>query len=105
MNRKAKRNKYKKLCRELESKIKLYKYILSKRGLDVINSKTNKIRLLTCFREMPDLDQALVPYGIKENYKKDVVHQLAEEILKRNELMKITDTGYGYRYEILVVEQ
>lgn len=51
------------------------------------------------------MDQTYNPEFIKENYKKDVVRQLAEEILKHNELMKITDTGCGYRYDILVVEQ
>lgn len=105
MNRKAKRNKYKKLQRELKKEIESYKCRQVADAFNRANSKVQKIRQLSCFREMPDLEQTFVPYGIKENYKKDVVRQLAEEILKRNELMKITDTGYGYRYDILVVEQ
>lgn len=105
MNRKAKRNKYKKLQRELEAEIKSYKLRQVADAFDRANSKTSKIRLLSCFREMPDFEQTYNPKFIKEYYKEDVVRQLAEEILKRNELMKITDTGYGYRYDILVVEQ
>lgn len=105
MNRKAKRNKYKKLQRELEVEIKSYKCKQVADAFDRANSKLQKIRQLSCFREMLMADQAIVPDSLKENYKKDVVRQLAEEILKHNELMKITDTGYGYRYDILVVEQ
>lgn len=105
MNRKAKRNKYKKLQRELEAEIKSYKCRQVADAFDRANSKVQKIRQLSCFREMLMTDQAIVPDYLEENYKKDVVRQLAEEILKHNELMKITDTGYGYRYDILVVEQ
>lgn len=105
MNRKAKRNKYKKLQRELKKEIESYKCRQFADAFDRANSTVQKIRMLSCFREMPDLELALVPYGIKDYSKKEVVHQLAEEILKHNELMKITDTGYGYRYDILVVEQ
>lgn len=105
MNRRAKRNKYKKLQRELETKIKSYKLWQAADAFGRANSKTSKIRQLSCFREMMFMDQTYNPESIKENYKKDVVRQLAEEILKHNELMKITDTGYGYRYDILVVEQ
>lgn len=105
MNRKAKRNKYKKLQRELEKEIKSYKRRQVADAFDRANSRVSKIQQLSCFREMMCVDQTYNPEFIKENYKKDVVRQLAEEILKRNELMKITDTGYGYRYDILVVEQ
>lgn len=105
MNRRAKRNKYKKLQRELETEIKFYKGRQMADAFNRANSRAYKIQLLSCFREMRFMDQAYNPEFIKENYKKDVVRQLAGEILKRNELMKITDTGYGYRYDILVVEQ
>jgi len=105
MNRKAKRNKYKKLQRELETEIKSYKLRQVADAFARANSKTSKVRQLSCFREMMWIDQTYNPEVIKADYKKDVVRQLAEEILKHNELMKITDTGYGYRYDILVVEQ
>jgi hypothetical protein len=105
MNRKAKRNKYKKLQRELEKEIQSYKTWQMADAFDRANSKASKIRQLSCFREMLDLEQVVAPELRKDNYKKDVVRQLAEEILKHNELMKITDCGYGYRYDILVVEQ
>ena len=91
--------------RELEAEIKSYKCRQVADAFSRANSKVQKIRLLSCFREMMFIDQTYNSEFIKENYKKDVVHQLAEEILKHNELMKITDTGYGYRYDILVVEQ
>ena len=105
MNRKAKRNKYKKLQRELEKEIKSYKGRQMADAFCKANSRASKIRQLSCFREMMFMDQTYNPEFIKEYYKKDIVRQLAEEILKHNELMKITATGYGYRYDILVVEQ
>lgn len=105
MNRKAKRNKYKKLQRALQSEIKSYKCRQVADAFTKANSIERKIRMLSCYRDMLDLEQAIVPEYLKEKLQADVVKQLAEEILKHNELLKITDCDSGYRYDILVVEQ
>lgn len=103
MNRKAKRNKYKKLQRELEAEIRSYKL---RKMADAFcdSSKTVKIRQLSCFKELSGFDQMRIPEYAKEHYRIDIARQLAEEILKHNELLKITDTGFGYRYDIKVLE-
>lgn len=39
----------------------------------------------------------------KLNFK-EIAQQIAEEILKHKDYFKVTDTGYGYRYDLSIVK-
>ena len=100
MNRKAKRNKYKKLQRELERKIAFFD---SRRAIEGCFSTELKTQTLSCFKPIEEYSR-LPPNVIKEYYEKEVSKQIAEEILKHKEFYKVTDTGFGYRYDLTIVK-
>lgn len=100
MNRNAKRNKYKKLQRELERKIEMFN---AKSKLDHCFSKNIKIQQISCFKPIEEYCRLPVD-TIKEHYKKEIALQMAEEILKHPEFFKLTDTGFGYKYDLSIVK-
>lgn len=100
MNRKAKRNKYKKLQRELEGRIKAFDAMTKN---EHYFQKNLKVQQISCFR--PIEDYAKLPADvIKEYYQKEVAKQIAEEILKHKDFFRITDTGYGYIYDLSIIK-
>lgn len=100
MNRKAKRNKYKKLQRELERKLEMYK---ARTSLEHCFSKNVKVQQISCFKPIKEYSRLPVE-AVKECYQKEVARQIAEEILKHQDYFKITDTGFGYRYDLSIVK-
>ena len=100
MNRRAKRNKYKKLQIELERKIEMFN---AKSRLEHCFSKDVKIQQISCFKPIEEYSR-LPADTIKEYYKKEIAFQMAEEILKHPEFFKLTDTGFGYKYDLSIVK-
>ena len=100
MNRRAKRNKYKKLQRELERKIEMFN---ARSRFEHCFSKDVKIQQISCFKPIEEYSR-LPADTIKEYYKKEIAFQMAEEILKHPEFFKLTDTGFGYRYDLSIVK-
>ena len=102
MNRKAKRNKYKKLQRELQNEISFYK---RRQLLDAFaaSSQRKEIRTVSVMYSPMTTDRFL------GNIEPDTqlvmaTRRLTEEIMKHKEFIKITDTGYGLRYDLQIVE-
>ena len=100
MNRKAKRNKFKKLQRKYESTLALFD---ARTKFEHCFSKEVKVKRISCFKPIEEFAR-LPKEKIKEIYQKEVANQIAEEILKHEEIMTVTDTGYGYRYDFQFVE-
>ena len=100
MNRRAKRNKYKKLQRELERKIEMFN---ARSRFEHCFSKDVKIQQISCFKPIEEYTR-LPADTIKEYYKKEIAFQMAEEILKHPDFFKLTDTGFGYRYDLSIVK-
>ena len=103
MNRKAKRNKFKKLQRKLQNEIDFLK---RKQQIDafVENSQRREIRTVSVMYRQMCADRFLGDITPDENIIR-VAHRMAEEILKHKEFIKITDTGYGIRYDLSIIEQ
>ena len=103
MNRKAKRNKYKRLQRELQDQIDFYK---RKKDIDafVENSQRKGIRTVSVMYN-PMSNDRFIGEMDPDTYRTIIAKKMAEEILKHNEFIKCTDTGYGYKYDLLVVKQ
>ena len=103
MNRKAKRNKYKRLQRELQRQIDFYK---RKQVVDAFceNSQRKEIRCVSVMYN-PMSNDRFIGDVAPDTYKIIIARKMAEELLKHNEFIKCTDTGYGYRYDLLVVKQ
>lgn len=100
MNRRAKRNKYKKLQRELERKIEMFN---ARSRFEHCFSKDVKIQQISCFKPIEEYSR-LPADTIKEYYKKEIAFQMAEEILKHPDFFKLTDTGFGYKYDLSIVK-
>jgi hypothetical protein len=101
MNRRAKRNKYRRLQKELEKKYEAAIALahFSKNA----NKKEIKVQQISCLKLIEDY--SVIPVGeIKELYRKEIAQQIAEEILKHKDYFTITDTGYGYRYDLSIVK-
>ena len=103
MNRKAKRNKYKRLQRELQGQIDFYK---RKQNIDafVENSQQREIRIISVMYN-PMSNDRFIGEMDPDAYRIIIAKKMVEELLKHNEFIKCTDTGYGYRYDLLVVKQ
>jgi hypothetical protein len=103
MNRKAKRNKYKRLQRELQNQINFWK---RKQDVDafVENSQRQKIRTISVIYN-PMFKDRFIGDMDPDTYRIIIAKKMAEELLKHNEFIKCTDTGYGYKYDLLVVKQ
>lgn len=100
MNRRAKRNKYKKIVRNLENRISFYE---RKMVVDHCFSKDVKVQQIQCFKPVEEYSK--IPTEIiKEQYQKEVAKQIAEEILKHQDYFKVQDTGYGYIYGLSIVK-
>lgn len=100
MNRRAKRNKYKKLQRELERRIEMFN---ARSRFEHCFSKDVKIQQISCFKPIEEYSR-LPADTIKEYYKKEIAFQMTEEILKHPDFFKLTDTGFGYRYDLSIVK-
>lgn len=107
MNRKAKRNKYKKLQRELEREIGFYKRQRFVDAFERANSTEVKTQQIFCFRQIGADSKYinLPPEAIKEYHQKEVARQIAEEILKHKEFFSVEDLGFGYRYGLEIVKR
>lgn len=103
MNRKAKRNKFKRLQRELQDQIDFYK---RKKNIDafVENSQRKEIRVISVMYNPMSNDRFNCEMD-PDTYRIIIAKKMAEELLKHNKFIKCTDTGYGYRYDLLVVQQ
>lgn len=101
MNRRAKRNKYRKLQKELEKKyeaaIAMAHFSKGEKRQEV------KVQQISCLKVIEDYSRLSVT-DIKELYRKEIAQQIAEEILKHKDYFKVTDTGYGYRYDLSIVK-
>ena len=102
MNRKAKRNKYKKLQIKLQNEIDFLK---RKQQIDafVENSQRREIRTVSVMYNPLGVDRFL------DNIEPDAnivlaANRMAEEILKHKEFIKITDTGYGILYQLSIIK-
>jgi hypothetical protein len=102
MNRKTKRNKYKKLQRKLQNEIDFWE---RKQQIDafVENSQRREIRTVSVMYNLMGADRFLGNITPDENIIR-VAHRMAEEILKHKEFIKVTDTGFGYRYDLFIVK-
>ena len=102
MNRKAKRNKFKNLQRKLQNEID---FIKRKQQIDafVENSQRRNIRTVSVMYNPMYADRFLGNITPDENIIR-VAHRMAEEILKHKEFIKVTDTGFGYRYDLSIIE-
>ena len=102
MNRKAKRNKFKKLQRKLQKEIDFLK---RKQQIDafVENSQRRNIRTVSVMYNPMCADRFLGNITPDENIIR-VAHRMAGEILKHKEFIKVTDTGFGCRYDLSIIE-
>lgn len=103
MNRKAKRNKYKRLQRELQSQINFWK---RKQDIDAFceNSQRREIRTISVMYN-PMSNDRFIGEMDPDAYRIIIAKKMVEELLKHNEFIKCTDTGYGYKYDLVVVKQ
>ena len=103
MNRKAKRNKYKRLQRELQDQIDFYK---RKKDIDAFVENSQRKEIITVsVMYNPMSNDRFIGEMDPDAYRIIIAKKMAEELLKHNEFIKCTDTGYGYKYDLLVVKQ
>lgn len=102
MNRKAKRNKYKKLQRKLQNEIDFWE-IRQQIEAFVENSQRREIRTVSVMYNPLGTDRFLGNITPDENIIR-VAHRMAEEILKHKEFIKVTDTGYGFLYQLDIIK-
>ena len=102
MNRKAKRNKYKKLQIKLQNEIDFWK---RKQQIDAFieNSQRREIRTVSVMYNPLGADRFLGNIEPDTNIVM-AVNRMAEEILKHKEFIKVTDAGFGYRYDLFIVK-
>lgn len=100
MNRRTKRNKYRKLQKKLENTIAFFERLPY---IENCFKEKKEIKVLSCFESV---DKYLgVPEDVAKNLSKnEVARQFAEEITKHPELIRKTDLGFGIRYDLFVVE-
>lgn len=102
MNRKAKRNKYKKLQIKLQNEIDFLK---RKQQIDAFteNSQRREIRTVSVMYNPLGADRFLGNIEPDTNIVL-AANRMAEEILKHKEFIKITDTGYGILYQLSIIK-
>ena len=102
MNRKAKRNKYKKLQRKLQNEFDFWREM---RQIDAFteNSQKREIRTVSVMYNPNGADRFLGGIGPDLNIVM-AANRMAEEILKHKEFIKITDTGYGILYQLDIIK-
>jgi len=102
MNRKAKRNKYKKLQRKLQNEMDFWKEVQQIEAFTE-NSKRREIRTVSVLYNPNGPDKFLG--GIEPDVNIVMAaNRMAEEILKHKEFIKITDTGYGILYQLDIIK-
>lgn len=100
MNRKAKRNKYKKLQRKLEQRLEAFN---ARVKMEHCFSKDLKIQHISYMKPIEEYSKLSAGVN-KEIYTKEVARGIAEEILKHRDFFKATDTRCGYRYDLAIVK-
>ena len=102
MNRKAKRNKYKKLQIKLQNEIDFLK---RKQQIDAFaeNSQRREIRTVSVMYNPLGADMFLGNIEPDTNIVL-AANRMAEEILKHKEFIRITDTGYGILYQLSIIK-
>lgn len=103
MNRKAKRNKYKKEKAKLESTIRM----LMLRNAFCDNAEKKEVVTLSAFeaRSFNDVCCVLEPSQIKEYKRVEICKQFAHTIMNNFSLVKQTEDELGIRYDIQILKQ
>lgn len=103
MNRKAKRNKYKREKAKLEATIKM----LTLRNAFCDSAERREIITLSAFKARPfvDVQSVLGPSQMKEYERHEICSQLSQAILNNFDLVKKTESDCGTRYDIQIVKQ
>lgn len=103
MNRKAKRNKYRREKAKLESTIEW----LTLRNAFCGNAQKKEIVTLSAFeaRSFTDAYSVLESPQIKEYKKQEICKQFAQTILNNFDFVKKTESDCGTRYDIMIVRQ
>jgi len=103
MNRKAKRNKYKREKAKLEATIKM----LTLRNAFCDNAEKKEVVTLSAFeaRSFNDVCCVLEPSQIKEYKRVEICRQFAQTIMNNFSLVKQTEDELGIRYDIQIVRQ
>lgn len=103
MNRKAKRNKYKKEKAKLESTIRM----LMLRNAFCDNAEKKEVVTLSAFeaRSFNDVCCVLEPSQIKEYKRVEICRQFAQTIMNNFSLVKQTEDELGVRYDIQILKQ
>jgi len=103
MNRKAKRNKYRREKAKLEGIIEM----LTFRNAFCDNAEKKEVVTLSAFeaRSFTDAYSVLEPSQIKEYKKQEICKQFAQTILSNFDFVKKTETDCGTKYDIMIVKQ
>ena len=103
MNRRAKRNKYRREKAKLESTIKM----LSVRKAFCDNAEKKEVVTLSAFRARSfiDVQSVLDPSQMEEYERHEICKQFAQTILNNFNLVKKTESDCGTRYDIMIVRQ
>lgn len=103
MNRRAKRNKYRREKAKLESTIKM----LTVRNAFCDNAEKREVVTLSAFmaHSFIDTQSVLGPSQMEEYEKHEICSQFTQTILNNFDLVKKTETDCGTRYDIMIVRQ
>lgn len=100
MNRRAKRQKYRRMEQKYKNEIRGY---LTRdalmRSCTEIKREIRTISVL--FHD--DFSTALANSSMNEIQKQIAAHRIADEIIKHKEFVKVTDTGYGILCQLDIV--
>jgi hypothetical protein len=101
MNRRAKRNKYRREKAKLENTIEM----LTLRNA-FCDAQKKDIVTLSAFeaRSFTDAYSVLEPPQIKEYKKQDICKQFAQTILNNFDFVRKTESDCGIRYDLMVVK-
>ena len=102
MNRRAKRNKYRKEKAKLENTIKM----LTLRNAFCDNAERKDIVTLSIYKEKILLENTKLSAEDIKNYKTyQMCYELAKTFAEHPELMKRTENENGIRFDIQIVKQ
>ena len=102
MNRRAKRNKYRREKAKFEETIRM----LTLRNAFCDNAEKREVVTLSVFevRSFTDVCSILEPQQIKEYKKREICKQFAQTILNNFDFVKKTESDCGTRYDIMIVK-
>ena len=102
MNRRAKRNKYRREKAKLENTIEM----LTLRNAFCDNAEKKDIVTLSAFeaRSFTDAYSVLEPPQIKEYKKQEICKQFAQTILNNFDFVRKTESDCGIGYDLMVVK-